>query len=57
MQKAEADLAGALYERDSEIAARDAEVARAREQIVVRELAAKKGAVTIESFGIAWIPG
>ncbi len=57
VQKAEADLAGALYERDSEIAARDAEVARAREQIVVRELAAKKGAVTIESFGIAWIPG
>ena len=57
VQKAEAELAEALLGRDSEIAARDAEIEMFRAGTVVREISAKKNAVTIEGFAIAWIPG
>jgi len=57
VQKAEAELAEALMGRDSEIAARDAEIEMLRAGTVVREISAKKNAVTIEGFAIAWIPG
>src|SRR5262249_40048010 len=52
---AEAALAEAVAKRNADIASREAELAQAATEAAAREVVAKKDALTIEAFAIAWV--